>query len=189
MDLIRNRNCLSFANTWVRAQIFVGSILFIFLVFCLVCVVFCSCAQCCLCLWIVHSIFYNIYWKLNKSLIQLNHAFASHCLFSARLHVKRKWVNCNIYPAKKVKPIQMRFCYIYGNRNCRWNPHTLVRYLESLPFEAGSGALLHKILLDVQRKLLLKPIFFLSICTILIWILAVKKKSLLPHIYDPGKNN
>ena len=181
MDLIRNRNWLSFANTWVRAQFFVGSILLIFLVFCLVCVVFCSCAQCCLCLWIVRSNFYDIYWKLNKSLIQLNHAFASQCLFSA---VKRKWVDCNIYPTKKVKPIQMHFCCIYGNRNGRWNPHTLVRYLESLPFEAGSGALLHQILLDVQRKLLLfKPIFFSVYMHSLNMNISCEKISLLSHIY------
>ena len=48
-----NRNCLPFESTWVHIRFCVGSMLLIFLVFC---VVF-MCTQSCQCLWIVHSWF------------------------------------------------------------------------------------------------------------------------------------
>jgi hypothetical protein len=34
--LIRSRNCLPFASIWVHPQFLVGSVLFIFIVFCVV---------------------------------------------------------------------------------------------------------------------------------------------------------
>jgi hypothetical protein len=59
-SLIRSRNCLPFAGTWVHPWFLVESVLLIFLVFCVVFLLclssFCVLStQGCQCLWIVHS--------------------------------------------------------------------------------------------------------------------------------------
>ena len=54
------RNCLLFAGTWVHPDVWLGSVLLIFLVFCnVLCLSFSYdlCAQCCQCLWIAPSVF------------------------------------------------------------------------------------------------------------------------------------
>ena len=54
------RNCLLFAGTWVHTDVWLGSVLLIFLVFCnVLCLPFSYDlrAQCCQCLWIAPSVF------------------------------------------------------------------------------------------------------------------------------------
>jgi hypothetical protein len=54
------RNCLLFAGTWVHPDVWLGSVLLIFLVFCnVLCLPFSYDlrAQCCQCLWIAPSVF------------------------------------------------------------------------------------------------------------------------------------
>ena len=76
---IKNKSCVHFANFWVHSRFLMGSMLLIFLFFCVLFSSFCVCVQSCKCLWIVHS------WLSFDFLKRLNTTDQSHSLFHTRL--------------------------------------------------------------------------------------------------------
>ena len=118
--LIRGRNCLPFASGWAHPPCFWwGSMLFMFLVFCVVffvLFVFVLCTQCCQFFWIVHSWlllrFSQIWFNDNKSLKILKRSSEA---VKRRTYTIIQWLGKKRCKRRRMVHKTQTTSYIYSN--------------------------------------------------------------------------